>query len=684
MRRISRIICRLALVCFVLGLPLSAVARDVYVAKTGNDSNPGTKEKPLATVEKAVEAMRGAGAGTIWIEPGEYYLKQGITFDAKHGGTAEQSLVIRGTEPGKARLSGGQSVGEFRPISTNEAKPLISAEAQKHVLVADLKSQGFAPLEQLPVQYRTHGREELVFGDMPMQAARWPNKGFAEFNEVIDSGASGVTHWVDRTIYRPGSIRFPGDRAKQWDFSRGVWLHGFWCYEWNEEVLKAASYNPATGELRLAAKHCYGIGSPWDKKSKHPFYAVNVFEELDEPGEYYLDRKNNLLFFWPPSDVAKTPVRLTLCAKPLIQAIGVQNLIVRDLTLENSRGVGIVMNNCRHCSVENCLIRNLGQCAMNMNGSQLAVVGCEITQTGSGGIHINGGDRKTLMPGQCSVVGCHIHHIGRLDWDGGRGIFLGGCGNRVANNCIHDGPSGAICYGGNDHILELNEAYNMCIHYADVGVFYTGRDWASQGNIVRWNYVHDVATKGGSGAQAFYLDDCDSGDTILGNIVFRCGNRGSMLGGGRDNTYRGNIFIEQPTGIHVDARGPAGIVFNRQDSWNLLAKCEQLDYLSPLWKKRYPRLAKTMAENPLQPMGNSMHENIMLSCKKPFDLKPGVDKKWLDRANNPEFETKDFPGLVSDGTPAKLDLTKLPAIWQKVAGFEPIPIDKIGLLPKSK
>jgi hypothetical protein len=56
--------------------------------------------------------------------------------------------------------------------------------------------------------------------------------------------------------------------------------------------------------------------------------------------------------------------------------------------------------------------------------------------------------------------------------------------------------------------------------YGDVGVFYTGRDWASQGNVVRWNYIHDVAENHGFGSQAFYLDDCDCGDVVMGNIVF--------------------------------------------------------------------------------------------------------------------------------------------------------------------
>ena len=488
-----------------------------------------------------------------------------------------------------------------------------------------------------------------MFGDRPMQSARWPNEGFVEFDKVIDSGASGVTHWVSRTVYRPGSFQFPGERAKQWDFSRGVWLHGFWCYEWSDEVLKAASYDPASGELRLAAKHAYGIGSPWRKDSKHPFYALHVFEELDQPGEYYLDRQNNRLYFWPPGDVAKTPVRLTLCRQPLIRADGAAYLTVRDLTIENGRDAGLVMNNCRHCRVENCLVRNMGRSGISLSGSHMAAVRCEVTQVGSSGISIHGGDRKTLTPGECSIENCHVHHVGRLDWEGGRCAILGGCGNRVANNLFHHGPTGAVAYGGNEHVLELNEVHSMCLHYADVGVFYTGRDWASQGNVVRWNYIHDVPVKGGSGSQAIYLDDCDSGETVVGNIVYRCGNRGVLLGGGRDNTFRGNIFIDQPIGIHVDARGPRGIVFDRPDSWNLLAKCEEFGYQSPLWKERYPRLAKTMEDNPMMPLGNSMHENIMIGCKKPFDLRKEVDPQWLDRANNPEWELKDFPELFDGG-----------------------------------
>ncbi len=659
----------------------SAAAAEYFVAPNGNDAHPGTREQPFATVEKALAASAGNGPCTIWLAPGEYFVEKGLTLDKRHSGEAARPFEIRGIEPRTARLTGARVVSGFRPIAPDEANSLISAEARQKVVVADLKALGFPPLAELPSAHRDHGCEELIFGDEPMQSARWPNEGFVEFDEVTDSGASGVTHWVEREVYRPGAFRFPGDRAKSWDFQHGVWLHGFWCYEWSDEALKAASYDAATGELRLAAKHRYGIGSPWNKKSKHPFYALHVFEELDRPGEYYLDRKANRLYFWPPAGISSAPVRLTLCRRPLIRADGAQYLTLRDLVIENGCDAGAVIVNGHGCRMENCLVRNTGRQGITLAGAEMVASRCEVTATGGLGISVSGGDRKTLTPGKCAIEHCHVHHVGRWNWEGGRCATMHGCGNRMANNLFHHAPTGAVAYGGNEHLLELNSVHDVCIHYADVGVFYTGRDWASRGNVVRWNFVRDVAPKGGFGAQAFYLDDCDSGDSIIGNIVFRCGNRAVVIGGGRDNVIRGNVFVDQPIGVHVDARGPKGIVFDRPDSWNLLAKCQQVEYQSPLWRERYPALARVMDENPLMPMGNVIRGNLMIGCRKPFDLRQGVDPAWLDRADNLERPLSDFPKLIDEALPTKLDLSQLPKIWAELPGFEPIPIERIGPRP---
>ncbi|MDA3926063.1 MAG: right-handed parallel beta-helix repeat-containing protein [Kiritimatiellae bacterium] len=665
-------------------LPCVVQATDIYVSPGGSDENPGTKEKPLATLSKAIEQQRNSGPGTVWLMDGEYSTTSGFVLDKRNNGSESAPLIIRSVVPKKARITGARPVKGFKSISVEDAKTLISEDARKNVLVADLKAQGFPALKALKSLFRAPGVEEVIFGDKPMTVARWPNEGFTMFTELIDAGASGRTHWVQRDVYRPGSFKFPSDRAKYWDISRGVYLHGFWCYEWHDEAIKVASYTNDTRELRFAAKPRYGVGNPGQKddEQKRQFYALNVFEELDTPGEYYLDRKTNKLYLWPPDDISKNSVYLSLCSNPLLKISQVSNVVLRDLVFENSIDCAVSMENCNNVRVENCLVRNLAQKGINCwGGSNNHIIGCEITCLGSMAINMSAGDRKTLTMGNCSVVGNHLHHLGRHDWGGGRGLNLGGCGNRAAHNYIHDLPTGGICYSGNEHILEFNEIHKVCTIYSDVGVFYTGRDWSSRNNIVRYNLIYDSTGFAGCshGSQAIYLDDCDSGDTVKGNIVFGGANRGVLLGGGRDNTLEDNIFINLPKGIHIDARGPKGITLDKPGSWNLKTKCERVGYLSPLWKERYPRLARVLDEEPLLPMGNVFRRNILIGCEKPWALSKGVNPEWLTRENNLEFKMEDFPFFEGQFTGKRPDLSKLPEIWKKVPGFEAIPLEKIGL-----
>jgi parallel beta-helix repeat protein len=652
---------------------------DVYVSHDGRDDNPGTRERPFGSLEKALAAIGAGEPGTVWLAEGEYHVADGLVLEKKDGGTPQAPLVIRSQAPRAARITGAKEVIGFVPIPPDQAARLISEEARKHVLVADLKAQGFPELTRLPDVFRAAGCEEVIFGDLPMQSARWPNEGFATFTEVIDAGASDPVHWVTRQVYRPGSFRFPNDRPKHWDLSRGVYLHGFWCYDWYDDALKVASYDAETRELRFAAKHPYGIGNAWNKQSERQFYALHVFEELDRPGEYYLDRRTSKLYFWPPGNVKRTRVLVSLCRRPLLKASQVSNLILEGLVFENGCGWAVEMSGCTSCKIENCIVRNMGLGGIRASGgADNHVLGCEVTRTGSRAVAMSAGDRKSLTHGECSVVGNHLHHLGRHDWGGGRGVTLGGCGNRVAHNLIHHCPTGAVSYGGNEHTLELNEIHDVCLLYGDVGVFYTGRDWSSRGNVVRWNYIHDVANNRGHGSQAIYLDDCDSGDLVVGNIVYGGAGRGVLLGGGRDNTIEGNLFFFLPKGIHVDARGPRGITLDKPGSWNLKTKCENVDYLSPLWRKRYPKLARVLDEQPLLPLGNVIRHNVFIACQQPWALSKDVKAEWLARENNVEWPATEFPFLPSSAEEGALDLSKLPQIWNKLPEFEPIPYEKIG------
>ncbi len=64
------------LICLLQGI----YAQDIYVAVGGNNSHPGTKEKPVATLEAARDLIRQYkathdlpyGGMTVWIGSGQY------------------------------------------------------------------------------------------------------------------------------------------------------------------------------------------------------------------------------------------------------------------------------------------------------------------------------------------------------------------------------------------------------------------------------------------------------------------------------------------------------------------------------------------------------------------------------------------------------------------------------------
>jgi hypothetical protein len=77
-------------------------------------------------------------------------------------------------------------------------------------------------------------------------------------------------------------------------------------------------------------------------------------------------------------------------------------------------------------------------------------------------------------------------------------------------------------------------------------------------------------------------------------------------------------------------------------------------------------------------MGNVMRDNIFIGCKQPWALARGVKPEWLTRENNHEYKLDAFPFLVSASADGELDLGKLREIWKAIAGFEPIPVERIG------
>ncbi len=79
---------------------------------------------------------------------------------------------------------------------------------------------------------------------------------------------------------------YTGDRPGRWKDHGNIWLHGYWAYDWANSYEKVAELDTAHRFLRTEAPYGhYGFGKG------QRFYFLNILEELDEPGEWFVDSR---------------------------------------------------------------------------------------------------------------------------------------------------------------------------------------------------------------------------------------------------------------------------------------------------------------------------------------------------------------------------------------------------------
>jgi len=117
------------------------------------------------------------------------------------------------------------------------------------------------------------------------------DRGWATIARIVESG-SRPRDGDKRGL--AGSFEYSGDRPGRWRAGEGVWLQGYWCYDWYDEVIKVAAIDPATRRINLAAPHVDSLmqGNP----SPRRYRALNVLAELDQPGEFVINRGAGRLY----------------------------------------------------------------------------------------------------------------------------------------------------------------------------------------------------------------------------------------------------------------------------------------------------------------------------------------------------------------------------------------------------
>ncbi|NOZ19504.1 MAG: hypothetical protein GXP25_00285 [Planctomycetes bacterium] len=656
----------------VPALPKPAIV--FHVATNGSDKNPGTLDRPFATLDRARDAIREkkkegalpAGGATVYVRGGRHKVTKTFELTEADSGTEKAPVVYRAYASEKPVFFGGVRVRNFERVTDKAILARLPEQARGKVWQTDLKAQGVTDLGEIKqrgygfARYPCNPWMDLYFDGKPMQLARWPNKGFVEIGKVH------VGEYVPRQRNKkPGVFEYDGDRPARWTQAKDIWMFGLWGHLWAGLYLKAASIDPAKHLITTAQP------SPAGFRQGYPYYVFNLLEEIDQPGEWYLDRGTGVLYFYPPRDPNTAVVELPIFSAPFVTMKNVSHVTLRGLMFDLARADGAAIIGGKQNLIAGCTFRRLGGNGVIIDGGTgHGVLSCDIYCVGACGMRVKGGERKTLTPGGHFIENNHVHDFSRIDRAYAPAVHMDGVGNRITHNLFNDSPHHAMRIEGYEHTIDFNEVHSVCYETDDQGGVDMFGNPAYRGNVFRYNFWHHIAsTHGKCGNAGIRLDDMISEVLIYGNVFYRCS--GGMFGGvqihgGKDNILDNNLFVECKYAISFSPWGQKRWE-ERVDQMKSRVSGEGVDITKPPYSTRYPGLAH-MKENADR---NSIWRSLVVDCGQFTTRERGVNE-MMDNCAFP-----DDPGFVD---PVERDFTlKSDSPVFRRFGFRPIPFDEIGL-----
>ena len=464
-----------------------------YVSVKGSDNGDGTLKKPFKTLTKAVEASREEKAATTKtiIVGGGAYFETNVVLTPQDSG-----LTIKAAPGEKPILYGGRPVTGWQ------------------------KDGDFYSAKLDGVKERTWDFRSLIVNDGMRPRARYPKEGSLTHLSKFD------VRWMSTTgggwERKPTEEELTTLKYKKGDL--GAWLDVNNAeltiyHSWDESMVGLASLDDNIQTVKFSNPAGYPPGSFGNWIEKANTYVVwNIREGMTKPGEWYLDRTNGKLVYWPlpGEDINKSLIIAPIYEYVIKLEKGTRNVTFDGLTVSStttplaSGGFGayrfdgaITGDNLNNCVFKNLAVKNIGGWGMVVNGESLKITGCEFANAGAGGVRFSGRNIELSQN--------YIHDAGLIHTSA---IALSGSGdnNLISHNELHDTPYSAICYSGDYSVIESNLFYNTMTVLNDGAAIYFG---GCKGVVVRGNVV-----KGHKGVgSAYYMDEKADSCVVENNLA---------------------------------------------------------------------------------------------------------------------------------------------------------------------
>ena len=545
-----------ALTGLIVGACLSSVTArgagtltpaDFYVSVAGDDANPGTAEKPFATLIHARDEVRrriqiGLTANlTVLIRGGTYELNQPLQFGPEDSGTKEHSITYAAYPGEEVIISGGRTITNWQRGDGS----IWTAE------ISDVK------------EGKWYFRALFVNGQRARRARR-PNINSKEPYYRLTSAMLSNDH-------QSYQITLPAGKLANWKNFSEIEVVTFGS--WEITRLRVQHLNLADGTISLTwpIEQANHANYPQAGAS---CYLENARAFMDMPGEWYLDRKAGLLSYWPlpgqnlTQATVVAPVLTKLIEVKGIYSHPIWNIHFKGLSFAycdwklpeggfaggqactynaavgpNGQAAGrlqmddaILWEYANLCSMEDCDVAHVEQCGLSLRRGckNNLIQGCRVYDIGANGLLVGEQSDSTSSSDfveNNSIMDNEVHSCG-VSYHGGVGVWVGKTdGTVVAHNTVYDLPYSGISVGWQwnpqpssckNNLIEQNHIYNVMKLLSDGGGIYTLG--FQPGTVIHGNLIHDVirgTTAVGSPNNGFFFDEGSKGFSVDENVIYK-------------------------------------------------------------------------------------------------------------------------------------------------------------------